>query len=365
MNRRLRALVASIGLATASVVGAGVPGPAEAFVPELGTCRADAEMWIGSMGDSVSCLQMTLGLMGIYHGRVNGIYDQITADSVRYVQLAAGDMLVDGKADAETLDLLGIYSGVDYPAPPPLCAAAATVSPGEDGPDVECLQSTLRDIGMFIGEVDGNYGQDTADAVARYQLNNPPLEPDGVAGSRTLAALGIWNGKNENTVFVPGSPGTPGTPAGPGPWPAPMKPLPEYNLTAEGIPVYGNRGACTMAQADVVAAEFAQDGADVDTQQWAVYVASREGGCDHTVINYNMATRDDSHCTFQLNVLSGTFESYGELGRHGWTPESVRSSLEACADAASDLWVYCGRGPWTPPYYCRPPWQGGLPNGGD
>ena len=36
----------------------------------------------------------------------------------------------------------------------------------------------------------------------------------------------------------------------------------------------------------------------------------------------------------------------------------VRSSLPACADAASDLWVFCGRGPWTPPYSCRPPWQG-------
>jgi hypothetical protein len=75
-----------------------------------------------------------------------------------------------------------------------------------------------------------------------------------------------------------------------------------------------------------------------------------------------MRTRDDSHCTFQLNVLSGTFDPSGELGRRGWSAAATRESLRACADAASDLWVRCGRGPWIKPYFCAQPWTG-APNG--
>jgi hypothetical protein len=63
-----------------------------------------------------------------------------------------------------------------------------------------------------------------------------------------------------------------------------------------------------------------------------------------------------------LNVLSGTFGPSGELGRRGWSAAATRESLRACADAASDLWVRCGRGPWIKPYFCAQPWAG-APNG--
>ncbi len=143
-------------------------------------------------------------------------------------------------------------------------------------------------------------------------------------------------------------------PAPAGPWPAPLQDQVNFSLTAEGIPHFAGRPACSLADANMIAYQFALDGADTETQQWAVYIASREAGCDYRAVTKNAQTRDDSHCTFQLNVLSGTFAPTGELGRHGWTPASVRASMRACADAASDLWTSCGRGPWTPPYSCRP-----------
>jgi hypothetical protein len=204
----------------------------------------------------------------------------------------------------------------------------------------------------------GKFEKPTADAVRAYQLATPPLTTDGNAGPSTLAALGIWSGKvtqaagggkNNNTGTAPD-----------GPWPAGREPFPNWNLTPEGIPYYGNHVACTRQNADIVANEFAKDGADTATQQWAVYIASREGGCNFAAVNINMATRDDSHCSFQLNALAGMFEPHGELGRRGWTTDSVKQSMQNCADAASDLWVYCGRGPWTPPYACAPPWAGDI-----
>jgi hypothetical protein len=128
-----------------------------------------------------------------------------------------------------------------------------------------------------------------------------------------------------------------------------------WRLSADGIPFYDGRPPCSLADANTIAHEFAIDGADAATQQWAVYVASREGGCLFETVTVNTESRDNSHCTFQLNVRSGMFGPTGQLGRLGWTADSVRESMQACADAASDLWAACGRGPWTPPYSCRKP----------
>ncbi|MEO5899554.1 MAG: hypothetical protein ABIR68_05410, partial [Ilumatobacteraceae bacterium] len=148
-------------------------------------------------------------------------------------------------------------------------------------------------------------------------------------------------------------------------WPAPVLDYPLWNLTAEGIPFYSNHVACSLEDANTIAGQFALNAADVSTQQWAVYIASREGGCRYQAVNINPATRDDSHCTFQLNALSGMFEPHGELGRLGWTIDNVKESMQNCADAASDLWVYCGKGPWTPPYRCLQPWENDLGALGD
>jgi hypothetical protein len=141
-----------------------------------------------------------------------------------------------------------------------------------------------------------------------------------------------------------------------------MQDLPNWNLTIAGIPYFGSGTPCTASEASVIAAEFAVDGADAATQQWAVYVASREGGCRFDALNFNLATKDESYCTFQLNALSGLFSPAGALGRRGWTTAAVTTSLVACADAASDLWAACGRGPWTKPYSCVAPFAGATIN---
>ncbi len=337
-------------------------------------CVADAELKIGDFGSSVICLQYALGMIGLSEMPINGIYDEQTADLVRWFQATHPPLRVDGRSGPQTLTALGIWSGKTNAPPPGVgalgaavvvapCTADATIRPGDATPSARCLQESLRELGLFDGPITGVSDPATVDALKRYQIDTPPLQVDGWAGPRTLAALGIWSGRtgivqaNGTVLFTTGVATTSGGVAPAGPWPAPIQPEKSWGLTAEGIPVYGNRTPCSRVQADVIAFQFAKDGADIATQQWAVYIASREGGCRFDAVNQNAATQDDSHCTYQLNVLSGTFGPTGELGRHGWTAESVKASLENCSDAASDLWVYCGRGPWTPPYSCRPPWK--------
>lgn len=65
---------------------------------------------------------------------------------------------------------------------------------GSRGEEVRSIQQKLLQWGYFSGSVDGVFGQETYDAVVRFQKKNG-LKADGVAGSDTLAAMGIGSQK--------------------------------------------------------------------------------------------------------------------------------------------------------------------------
>ena len=61
---------------------------------------------------------------------------------------------------------------------------------GSRGSTVIEIQTRLKNWGYYKGTVDGVYGYQTYSAVKYFQRSNG-LNPDGITGSRTLAALGI------------------------------------------------------------------------------------------------------------------------------------------------------------------------------
>lgn len=63
---------------------------------------------------------------------------------------------------------------------------------GDRGADVIVLQERLAAVGLPV-TVDGVYGTDTVDAVMAFQ-EREQLIVDGVVGSETGEALGIWSG---------------------------------------------------------------------------------------------------------------------------------------------------------------------------
>ena len=63
-----------------------------------------------------------------------------------------------------------------------------TLRIGLTGPMVEFLQNILIYLGLYNGEIDGIYGQNTASAVKQFQTQNG-LTSDGIVGSRTWRAL--------------------------------------------------------------------------------------------------------------------------------------------------------------------------------
>lgn len=69
-------------------------------------------------------------------------------------------------------------------------AYAVVYKQGSSGTTVKKIQQKLKNWGYYSGSVDGIYGAKTKAAVKYFQRKNG-LTADGVAGDKTLAALGI------------------------------------------------------------------------------------------------------------------------------------------------------------------------------
>ncbi len=71
-------------------------------------------------------------------------------------------------------------------------AAFTTLRPGASGDAVVRLQRRLSEKGFKCGSIDGEFGHGTEAAVIAFQMSESLL-PDGVAGPRTLTALGLMD----------------------------------------------------------------------------------------------------------------------------------------------------------------------------
>ena len=80
-----------------------------------------------------------------------------------------------------------------------LCINAFALSkPGSRGEEVKKIQTKLKNWGYYTGSVDGVYGWQTENAVRSFQKKNG-LTADGIAGTKTLNAMGIFGGSNQSS----------------------------------------------------------------------------------------------------------------------------------------------------------------------
>ena len=69
---------------------------------------------------------------------------------------------------------------------------------GSRGDEVRQIQEKLKRWGYYSGNVDGIYGSQTLEAVKAFQRKNG-LTVDGIAGTKTLAAMGITSSSNSSS----------------------------------------------------------------------------------------------------------------------------------------------------------------------
>ena len=69
---------------------------------------------------------------------------------------------------------------------------------GSRGSEVTQIQTKLKRWGYYNGNIDGIYGSQTVAAVKSFQKKNG-LTVDGIAGTKTLQAMGIYNSSNSSS----------------------------------------------------------------------------------------------------------------------------------------------------------------------
>ena len=69
---------------------------------------------------------------------------------------------------------------------------------GSRGEEVRTIQTKLKRWGYYNGNVDGIYGSQTMESVKKFQRKNG-LTVDGIAGTKTLRAMGIYKSSGNNS----------------------------------------------------------------------------------------------------------------------------------------------------------------------
>lgn len=99
------------------------------------------------------------------------------------------------KTKFAVLTVLGIF-GVLYLifALLPVSSNPTVSQVGSSGSEVKAIQQALKDRGLFSGEVTGYYGEQTRQAVVKFQKQQG-ISQTGTAGAQTLKVLGITIGE--------------------------------------------------------------------------------------------------------------------------------------------------------------------------
>ncbi len=153
----------------------------------------------GMRGENVKRMQERLIQLGYLSGTADGVFGTDTAEAVYYFQKNNG-LVRDSIAGEKTLiklfsaSAVGAVTATPTPRPTPTIKpiTGGTLRKGDSSDAVKTMQQKLIQLGYLSGTADGVFGNLTYKAVKEFQKANA-LAADGVAGSKTIAAL---NGTN-------------------------------------------------------------------------------------------------------------------------------------------------------------------------
>ena len=122
---------------------------------------SDDALGYGSAGNGVVDLQLRLTDLGYYEGEKDGKYDIEVVTAVKNVQKDIG-MVQTGIASRHFLDMI-------FSNDAPVSAGQVTLKEGRHGPVVKKLQTALKQLGLYNGDVDSIYDVDVVEAVKLLQ----------------------------------------------------------------------------------------------------------------------------------------------------------------------------------------------------
>ena len=136
-----------------------------------------------TLKNEIATLQAQLNKKGCNVGTVDGIAGPATYNAVISFQNKNG-LTADGQVGTATWDILfnNVSGGVSYNR------ILKVTSPLMQGDDVKVVQNKLNSLGYNCGTADGYYGNDTKNAVIKFQ-SDIGLNADGEVGPATWNAL--------------------------------------------------------------------------------------------------------------------------------------------------------------------------------
>lgn len=142
---------------------------------------------VNDVGLEVKQMQQRLKDLGFYHGETDGQFGKGTESAVKAFQFQHG-LTDDGIAGEQTLNVLFSVQAQSFVPTPTPSPTPAMLSSGSSGDEVKRMQQRLKDLGFYEGEIDGDFGKGTKNAVMLFQKQHN-LSADGIAGSMTLTKL--------------------------------------------------------------------------------------------------------------------------------------------------------------------------------
>jgi peptidoglycan hydrolase-like protein with peptidoglycan-binding domain len=168
------------------------------------TCRTPWAVYPGNKGFPARCLETRLSQLGYWMVGPDDIYDDSGVVALRRFQARQG-LASTGLADYATLTRLGIYTPLVQPAAS--CKTHFAVRPGSTGTGARCVEQRLVQLGFSFGTPDGFFDSAAVSALRSFQYRNGVMA-DGIAGSRTLLRLGIYDPNPPPASALPDDSGT-------------------------------------------------------------------------------------------------------------------------------------------------------------
>ncbi|UCZ52973.1 peptidoglycan-binding protein [Bacillus shivajii] len=159
----------------------------------------------GARGEDVVRLQLYLKKAGFFdHHEATGYYGNVTEKAVRRFQQARG-LTIDGLAGPQTLtkvnkEIKDTGASKEESSSNSNSSSSSSTSSnqvdlsnvilreGSRGENVKTLQTRLKDLGYYNGNISGTYGAQTVEAVRELQRQTN-INIDGIFGPQTFAQL--------------------------------------------------------------------------------------------------------------------------------------------------------------------------------
>lgn len=157
-------------------------------------------MKLGSTGSDVRALQQNLTTLGYYYGDITGHYGTMTQAAVAKFQKARG-LTQDGVAGSKTVEAIASAiksSGGSVADSSSSAGVGSSLREGDTGAAVTELQTMLKTLEYYYGEISGHFGSLTKKAVRSFQDDND-LTVDGIAGVNTINKLRSLTGTTSSS----------------------------------------------------------------------------------------------------------------------------------------------------------------------